>query len=337
MMSMASGEVSRHVPVMRFEMLAALSPRDGEIHVDCTFGAGGYSRAILEAAQTRVYAIDQDPEAMSAGEALVGAFPGRLTLLHGRFSEMEKLLAAFGVTRVDGVVLDIGVSSMQLDQSERGFSFAKDGPLDMRMSRHGMSAADVVNSAPVSQLTRIIGILGEEHHARAIARAIEKARLKSPILTTRALAEIIERASGGAAKGRIHPATRTFQALRVHVNRELEELAEALGAAERLLAPGGRLAVLTFHSLEDRIAKRFLAERTGKQAAPSRHALPAAAGPAASFILQHKGHREAGADEITANPRARSAKLRAATRTAAPAQSLNLEALGVPKIAMERV
>jgi len=336
MMSMVSGEVSRHVPVMRAEMLEALAPRDGEIHVDCTFGAGGYSRAILEAADTRVYAIDRDPEAISAGAALVAAFPGRLTLLQGRFADMEALLARHGIDRVDGVVLDIGVSSMQLDEAERGFSFAKDGPLDMRMSREGPSAADVVNTAPYTQLTRIIGVLGEEHHARAIARAIERERAKSPILTTRALAEIVERASGGTkGKGRIHPATRTFQGLRIHVNGELEELGEGLAAAERLLKPGGRLAVVTFHSLEDRIAKRFLAERAGQTGGPSRH-MPETIGPAPSFRLVFKGHREASEAEIAVNPRARSAKLRAALRSEAPAIALDEEALGVKRIKEER-
>jgi 16S rRNA (cytosine1402-N4)-methyltransferase len=319
---------------MRAEMLEALAPRDGEIHVDCTFGAGGYTRVILVAADTRVYAIDRDPEAIAAGAALVAAFPGRLTLLQGRFADMEHLLARFGIDRVDGVVLDIGVSSMQLDEGDRGFSYAKDGPLDMRMSREGPSAADVVNKAPYTQLTRIIGILGEENHARAIARAIERARAKSPILTTRALAEIVERASG-KPKGRIHPATRTFQALRIHVNGELEELAEGLAAAERLLKPGGRLAVVTFHSLEDRIAKRFLAERSGQTGGPSRHA-PEMTGPEPSFKLLFRGHREAGEDEIAINPRARSAKLRAAIRTAASAIPLDQDAVGVKRVAEER-
>ena len=287
MMSMDSGDIARHVPVLRAEMLEALDPKDGEIHVDCTFGAGGYSRAILEAADTRVCAIDRDPQAIAAGAALVAAFPGRLTLLQGRFADMEALLSRFGIDRVDGVVLDIGVSSMQIDEAERGFSFAKDGPLDMRMSREGPSAADIVNAAPYVQLIRIIGVLGEEHNARAIARAIEKARAKSPILTTLALAEIVSKATGGP-KGRIHPATRTFQALRIHVNRELEELAEGLAAAERLLRPGGRLAVVTFHSLEDRIAKRFLAIRAGQTGGPSRHS-PEQAGPNPSFTPAVQG------------------------------------------------
>ncbi|MFO0991572.1 MAG: 16S rRNA (cytosine(1402)-N(4))-methyltransferase RsmH [Hyphomicrobiales bacterium] len=334
MMSMVSGDIARHVPVMRAEMLEALKPRDGEIHIDCTFGAGGYSRAILEVAHTRVFAIDRDPTAIEAGAALVAAFPGRLTLLEGRFADMEALLSGFGIDRVDGVVLDIGVSSMQLDEAQRGFSFAKDGPLDMRMSREGPSAADIVNKAPYAQLTRIIGVLGEEHHARAIARAIEREREKSPILTTLALAEIVSKATGGP-KGRIHPATRTFQALRIHVNHELEELAEGLAAAERLLKPGGRLAVITFHSLEDRIAKRFLAERAGQTGGPSRHA-PETSGPRPSFTLLFKGHHEAGEAEIVQNPRARSAKLRAAIRTAAPALPLDEAALGVKRIAEER-
>jgi 16S rRNA (cytosine1402-N4)-methyltransferase len=334
MMSMVSGDIARHVPVMRAEMLEALTPKDGEILVDCTFGAGGYTRAILEAADTRVCAIDRDPTAIAAGAALVAAFPGRLTLLEGRFADMEALLAGLGIDRVDGVVLDIGVSSMQLDEAERGFSFAKDGPLDMRMSRAGPSAADIVNRAPYAQLTRIIGVLGEEHHARTIARAIEKAREKSPILTTLALAEIVSKATGGP-KGRIHPATRTFQALRIHVNRELEELAEGLAAAERVLRPGGRLAVITFHSLEDRIAKRFLAERAGQTGGASRHA-PEVTGPPPSFALLFKGHREASAAEIAHNPRARSAKLRAAIRSEAPAFPLDEDALGVKRITEER-
>jgi 16S rRNA (cytosine1402-N4)-methyltransferase len=321
----------RHRPVMLDEVMNVLNPRDCGIYVDGTFGAGGYARGILERADCRVYAIDRDSEAIKGGAALLAAFPDRLTLIEGRFSEMEGLLAGHGITAVDGVALDIGVSSMQIDEAERGFSFLKEGPLDMRMSRSGPTAADIVNQAPPEQLSRIIGVLGEERRARAIASAIAKLRRYHPIVTTSDLVQAVERATGRKrSHERIHPATRTFQALRIYVNSELEELAQALAAAERLLKPGARLAVVSFHSLEDRIVKRFFAGRSSAPKAPSRHMPIAADYVRPSFSTVIRGHAEPNEEEIAENPRARSAKLRAAERTEAPALPLDLKALGVP-------
>jgi 16S rRNA (cytosine1402-N4)-methyltransferase len=334
-MSYPSGETSRHVPVMLAEVMAALSPRDDETHLDCTFGAGGYTHAILAAAGTRVFALDRDPQAVAAGAAIVAAADGRLTLLEGRFSDMERLLAPFDVRSLDGVVMDIGVSSMQIDDAERGFSFAKEGPLDMRMEQAGPSAADLVNGLEEPQLARLIGVLGEEKKAMLIARAIARARNEGPILTTTRLAEIVARAVGRRAVDRIHPATRTFQALRIHVNRELDELAEGLAAAERMLKPGGRLVVVTFHSLEDRIVKRFLAQRSGRRPGPSRHFPPAGAEKPASFIPLSRGHVSPRPEEVAANPRARSAKLRAAMRAAGPPYELDRDSLGLPRLRLD--
>jgi 16S rRNA (cytosine1402-N4)-methyltransferase len=309
----------RHVPVMLGEVLAALSPKAGETHVDGTFGAGGYARAILAGADCRVVAIDRDPTAITAGQALVAEMAGRLSLVEGRFGDMERLLTEQGVSSVDGIVLDIGVSSMQLDEAERGFSFLREGPLDMRMARSGPSAADAVNTLPQEVLANIIYVFGEEPRSRAIARAIVAARRDQPIATTLDLVRAVERATGRQRpQDRIHPATRTFQALRIHVNGELDELVAALHAAERLLKPGGRLVVVTFHSLEDRIVKRFFAARSGKLPSGSRHLPGAAQGPEPTFTLPFKGHLEAGEDEARRNPRARSAKLRAGIRTKAP-------------------
>ena len=304
-----------HVPVMLAEVLTALAPRDGGVYVDGTFGAGGYTRAILEAARTRVIAIDRDPSAIRAGQSLADFFAPRLSLREGRFADMEQLI---GEERIDGVVLDIGVSSMQIDEAERGFSFLRDGPLDMRMAQAGTSAADAVNTLPQETLSNIIYVFGEEPRARAIARAIVAARAEAPITTTHGLVKAIERATGRPRPDKIHPATRTFQALRIHVNGELDELVEALHAAERLLPEGGRLVVVTFHSLEDRIVKRFFASRAGKLPAGSRHLPDAEKGPEPSFELPFKGHLGATEEEARANPRARSAKLRAGVRTAAP-------------------
>ena len=324
---------SRHIPVMLGEVLSALSPRDGGIYVDGTFGAGGYTRGILEAADCKVFAIDRDPDAIAGGSALLAAFAGRLTLMQGHFAGMQDLLDAFGVHAVDGVVLDVGVSSMQIDEAERGFSFAKDGPLDMRMSCEGPTAADIVNSFEPGALARIIAVLGEEHKARAIARAIVKARQHRKLSTTFALVNAIEQATGKQKHfERIHPATRTFQALRIYVNGELDELAEGLAAAERLLKPGGRLAVVTFHSLEDRIVKRFLHERSREKPEQSRHVPAPLEFAAPSFNLVFKGHAGASDTEAAVNPRARSAKLRAAERTEAPCHSLDMRALGVPQL-----
>lgn len=305
-----------HVPVMLAEVLNALSPRDGAIYVDGTFGAGGYTRAILDAAGCRVIAIDRDPSAIAAGQALVADFAPRLSLREGRFADMEALV---GAERIDGIVLDIGVSSMQIDEAERGFSFLRDGPLDMRMAQAGASAADAVNTLPQEMLSNIIYVFGEEPRARAIARAIVEARKAEPITTTQGLVKAIERVTGRPRPDKIHPATRTFQALRIHVNGELDELVEALHAAERMLPEGGRLVVVTFHSLEDRIVKRFFASRAGKLPSGSRHLPGAQKGPAPSFELPFKGHLGASDAEARVNPRARSAKLRAGIRTAAPA------------------
>jgi 16S rRNA (cytosine1402-N4)-methyltransferase len=326
-----------HVPVMLDEVLKALALRDGGIYVDGTFGAGGYTRAVLTAAACRVYAIDRDPDAIGAGQELVAQSGGRLTLIEGRFGDMEALLAAAGVTSADGVVLDVGVSSMQLDEAARGFSFLRDGPLDMRMAKAGASAADAVNRLSQDTLGRIIHIYGDELRARAIARAIVKMRTAAPITTTAALVRAIETAVGPQRpQDRIHPATRTFQALRIYVNGELDELAAALAAAERLLAPGGRLVVVTFHSLEDRIVKRFFVSRAGKLPSASRHLPPDQMGPAPSFELLFKGHRAASEVEARRNPRARSAKLRAAIRTGAAPISFYMEDLGVPALDVRR-
>ncbi len=307
-----------HRPVLLAEVLAALAPADGEIHVDGTFGAGGYSLALLGAASCRVVAIDRDPEAAARGRALAGQWDGRLEVVEGRFGDMAALLAARGIGQVDGVTLDIGVSSMQIDTAERGFSFAKDGPLDMRMSASGATAADLVNTAAETELADIVYRYGEERHARRVARAIVAARKELPFRRTLELAGLVRRVVPKSGDG-IDPATRTFQALRIAVNDELGELERGLDAAERVLAPGGRLAVVTFHSLEDRVVKDFLRRRSGNAAQPSRHQPMAAAGPAPTFALLGRKPVPPSAAEMAANPRARSAKLRAARRTQAAA------------------
>ena len=310
----------RHVPVLLAEVLEQLAPKDGETYIDGTFGAGGYTRAILEAADCRVIAIERDPSAFAAGQALVEEFGGRLTLVPTTFSNMAEAAHQAGCETVDGVVLDIGVSSMQLDDADRGFSFLRDGPLDMRMSQEGPSAADVVNTMDDGELADILYQLGEERRSRAIARAIAKARTEAPITTTRALAAIVERVLGRPRPGDKHPATRTFQALRIHVNDELGELSAGLAAAERLLKPGGRLAVVTFHSLEDALVKRFLNARSGKQAGGSRY-LPEPTAPRrdSSFRIVNTRGFTPNKKETDANPRARSARLRVGLRTDAPA------------------
>ncbi len=308
-----------HVPVMLDQVLETLAPRDGGLYVDGTFGAGGYSRAILAAADCRVIAIDRDPHAIAAGRALAEAHAGRLILVEGRFGDMLRLVEEQGIAAVDGVVIDIGVSSMQIDDAARGFSFLRDGPLDMRMSQSGATAADIVNTLPPEALSNIIYTFGEEPRSRAIARAIVASRSEAPITTTAALVRAVEKAVGRQRpQDRIHPATRTFQALRIHVNGELEELVAALHAAERLLVPGGRLVAVTFHSLEDRIVKRFFVDRAGRLPSASRHMPDSRTGPAPSFALPFKGHLGATDGEIARNPRARSAKLRAGIRTEAP-------------------
>jgi 16S rRNA (cytosine1402-N4)-methyltransferase len=318
--SSVAGGPARHVPVLGRAALAALQVRDGGVYIDGTFGAGGYSRAILDAAETQVIAIDRDQSAVAASADLVAAANGRLTVVEERFSALDKVAGKFGHQRVDGVVLDIGVSSMQLDEAERGFSFRLHGPLDMRMGGEGPSAADVVARASERDLADIIFQLGEERHSRAVARAIVAARKDAPIASTRALADIVERVVR-SRPGQIHPATRTFQALRMFVNEELNELAEALAAAERILKPAGRLAVVSFHSLEDRIVKTFLTERS-RTASVSRHQ-PEVEAETPTFALVNRRPIVADEAEIAANPRARSAKLRAAERTAAPPRAFD--------------
>ena len=309
-----AGGPARHIPVLGRPALDFLNVHDGGVYVDATFGAGGYTRAILAAAQCRVIGIDRDAAALALGQELVQAAPGRLTLVHDRFSRLDAAARDGGVEAVDGVVLDLGVSSMQLDTAARGFSFRLDGPLDMRMSGEGPSAADVVAIASERDLADIIFTLGEERHSRAVARAIVRERSKAPITTTAALAGIVASAVRMRAND-IHPATRTFQALRIFVNDELGELAAALSAAERVLKPNGRLVVVSFHSLEDRIVKTFLAGRSDTRAG-SRHA-PERKPPEPTFRLLTRRPVTADTDEVARNPRARSAKLRAAERTAA--------------------
>jgi 16S rRNA (cytosine1402-N4)-methyltransferase len=306
-----------HIPVLAEETVHALAIAPGETHVDGTFGAGGYTKAILDRGAARVFAFDRDPEAIQYGEALAAMSGGRLTLVPECFSRMRQALRARGVEQVDGVALDIGVSSMQLDQAGRGFSFQADGPLDMRMSREGQSAADFVNEADEGEIADVLYHYGEEPKSRRVARAIVAAR---PIERTGQLADVVRKALGHHPGMKKDPATRTFQAIRIHINDELGELEGGLAAAEQVLAPGGRLAVVTFHSLEDRIVKRFLKARSGSMPAGSRH-LPAAneAGvPSPTFEAVARPVR-AGEAEVKANPRARSATLRAARRTSAPA------------------
>lgn len=307
-----------HDPVMMAEVLEALAPRDGGAYVDGTFGDGGYSRAILESADCTVWATDRDASAMTRGREMEEAYAGRFTILHGRFGDMATLLHAAGVDRIDGIALDLGVSSMQLDQPDRGFSFRADGPLDMRMDRTGLSAADVVNTIDEAALADIIRQLGEERYARRVARAICEARREAPIDSTGALAAIVRRVVPRAKDG-IDPATRTFMALRLHVNDELGELERGLRAAEQLLSPGGRLVVVSFHSLEDRQVKRFFRTRSGRGAGASRHAPFATEPPAPTFLPLERRPRRPTANETGRNPRARSARLRSAVRTEHPA------------------
>jgi 16S rRNA (cytosine1402-N4)-methyltransferase len=306
-----------HTPVLLGEVIAALHPVDGETHVDLTFGAGGYSKALLDAADCKVIGFDRDPAAIREGMKVVAQSGGRLRLVEAAFSDFLDDLDGLAV---DGVVMDIGVSSMQLDQAERGFSFLRDGPLDMRMAQTGPSAADVVAKYTADKLADIIYVFGEERKSRAIGRAIVKARDEAPITTTRQLVAAIERATGPHRPHlRTHPATKTFQALRIYVNDELGQLVDALVAAEQALKPGGRLVVVSFHSLEDRIVKQFFIERSGNQPSGSRHTPGPIQVVQPSFRMLHKGHVAPGEGEIAANPRSRSAKLRAAVRTDAKA------------------
>lgn len=307
--------MSPHAPVLIDEVIEALSPQPGDTIVDATFGAGGYTRAIL-ACGARVIALDRDPTVQPHAEAVARDFPGRFKLVRTPFSDLADAVAG---EALDGVVFDIGVSSMQLDQAERGFSFMRDGPLDMRMSDEGQTAADIVNTWDHGPMAHIFKLYGDERQSGRVATAILRRRVEQPFERTLDLAAVVEKALGGRRGAAIHPATRVFQALRIAVNDELGELRAGLEAAEATLKPGGRLVVVTFHSLEDRIVKAFLTERTGNAPGGSRHAPVAVETRKPSFTLSFKGAQEAGEAELAANPRARSAKLRAAVRTdAAP-------------------
>ncbi|HET9069302.1 MAG TPA: 16S rRNA (cytosine(1402)-N(4))-methyltransferase RsmH [Amaricoccus sp.] len=321
-----------HVPVLLGPILAAVAPVGGT-WLDGTFGAGGYARALLDAGAARVIGVDRDPEALTRAAAWAPELGGRLTLVAGRFGELDAIAAAAGVPALDGVVLDIGVSSMQLDQAGRGFSFLREGPLDMRMSQEGPTAADLVNRLPEGALADLLFAYGEERASRRIARAIVQDRKAAPFTGTLQLAGLLERLLPRPKPGQPHSATRTFQALRIAVNDELGELVRGLAAAERALAPGGRLAVVTFHSLEDRIVKRYLALRSGGAPQGSRHA-PETRGPEPGFALVTRKAILPDAAEVAANPRARSARLRIARRLDAPAAAVDALALGLPRVAL---
>jgi 16S rRNA (cytosine1402-N4)-methyltransferase len=307
---------ARHVPVLAREVVDALRPRDGGRYLDGTFGAGGYTSAMLDRAECQVIAIDRDPDAIAAGQAMAERYAPRLRLIEGRFGDMAELLSAEGVEEVDGVALDLGVSSMQFDQADRGFSFRASGPLDMRMEKRGPSAADLVNEADEAELADILWRYGEERKSRRVARAIVEARKLKRIETTGELAEIVRRAVGPQGRDESDPATRTFQALRIAVNDELGELERGLAAAEKVLAPGGRLAVVSFHSLEDRAVKDFVRARAGRTPGPSRHAPPRQSARAATLKDLTRKPVAPSAQEIAANPRARSARLRLAEKIA---------------------
>lgn len=315
-----------HIPVLLGPLLEAVAPVSG-LWVDGTFGAGGYARGFLDAGADRVIGIDRDPRVFEMAEAWAGRYGDRLRLVEGTFSDLDTIAGE----PVDGVVLDLGVSSMQLDRPERGFSFQKDGPLDMRMGDSGPTAADLVNTASEGGLADILFHYGEERAARRIARAIVAAR---PLGTTRELAALIERCLPRPRPGQVHPATRSFQAIRIAVNDEFGQLAEGLEAAERALKPGGRLAVVTFHSLEDRVVKRFFQLRSGAEGQGSRHA-PARASPAPAFTLRSRRATAPDDEEVARNPRARSARLRVGLRTDAPAGAADRAALGLPRPALQ--
>ncbi len=330
-----------HIPVLLSEILDALKPTDGATYIDATFGAGGYTSALLDAAACIVFALDRDPAAFQAGQIRVAHYAPRLSLVLAPFSDMSEVVCERNIAAVDGVVFDLGVSSMQLDQAERGFSFAHDGPLDMRMFapirdggsasepdaevagrlETGPSAADVVNTFDETDLANILYDFGEERRSRAIAKAVVQRRSEKPFETTLDLADLVARVLGKRGGDPKHPATRSFQALRIFVNDELGELRQGLAAAEEVLKPGGRLLVVSFHSLEDRIVKRFLTERSGKTPGPSRHL------PMQSIQLSEPCFRIVNSrpltpskGELDVNPRARSARLRIAERTKAPAK-----------------
>ncbi len=319
------GGPAGHIPVMLKEVLSTLQPACDKLIIDGTFGAGGYSRAILEKGAC-ILAIDRDPNAQATGKEFLQEYGEKFQFHIGEFGQMDLICKRAGCDAVDGVVLDIGVSSMQIDEAERGFSFLRDGPLDMRMGQSGLSASDVVNGADGKDLTRIIGILGEERHAGRVSRAIIARRDKKPITRTLDLAQLVEKTLGRKFSDRIHPATRTFQALRIFVNRELEQLANGLFAAERILKASGRLVVVTFHSLEDRIVKRFFADRCGQKGG-SRH-LPQMEAFRPCFRQEKSAPLKAGLEEAELNPRARSAKLRWAIRTDAAARDVDFGLFG---------
>ena len=316
--TLAAGEPARHIPVLLDEVLAALRPAPGSLFIDGTFGAGGYTRALLATPDTRVLAIDRDPNAIRDGAALVNEMDGRLILAQGRFSDLGKIAEQHGFAGFDGITLDVGVSSMQIDEAARGFSFRFDGPLDMRMEQSGRSAADILNLASDEEIADILYHYGEERASRRIARAIVHDRQTTPFTTTRQLAGLLERILPSKPT-EIHPATRTFQALRIAVNDELGELARALASAEAMLKPGGRLAIVSFHSLEDRIVKQFFSLRSGRGRAQSRLLPGEPIPPQPTFEVPGGQPIVAGEIEIARNPRARSAKLRMAIRTTNPA------------------
>ena len=314
-----AGGPARHIPVLLEEVLAVLRPRAG-LFCDGTFGAGGYSRALLATPGARVIAIDRDPDAIAAGRDIAAQFEGRLDLAEGRFGDIETIARAHGVSSLDGVALDVGVSSMQFDEAERGFSFQRDAPLDMRMEKNGRTAADILAQEDEETIADILFHYGEERNSRRIARAIVADRPTAPYVSTRQFATMIERVAPARPNARIHPATRSFQALRIAVNDELGELVSGLIGAEALLAPGGALAVVTFHSLEDRIVKQFFARRSGRGQAQSRLLPGEPARPAPTFDCPAPQPIAPGASEAAANPRARSAKLRHGVRTEAAAR-----------------
>ncbi len=323
--AIAGGGPARHIPVLLREALKALAPLEGATIIDATFGAGGYSKALLDAGAS-VVAIDRDPDAIAAGRELEGNSGGKLRLVHGAFSSLDETVDKM----VDGIVMDVGVSSMQLDRPGRGFSFRHDGPLDMRMAQSGLTAAEAVNTFDTGDLARIFGFLGEERHAGRIAKAIVRRRADAPFSSTLDLANLIEATIGRHPKDRIHPATRSFQGLRIFVNDELRELVRALFAAERILKPGGRLAVVSFHSLEDRIVKRFIADRSGSRGG-SRH-LPEAIAAEPTLAKSPTGSVVPDAAECEANPRARSARLRSAIRTDAPPRVADMQLFNLPDL-----
>lgn len=324
-----SSPLAPHIPVMLDEVLATLAPIEAGIFIDGTFGAGGYSRALLEQGAAQVVAIDRDPSALAAGEALARDHDGRLVLVEGTFSDLGDIATQQAIGPISGIVLDIGVSSMQLDRAERGFSFLRDGPLDMRMGNAGPSAEDLVNRAGEAALADVIFHYGEDRAARRIARAIVAARVGGPILRTGELAEIVGSALPRPKPGQIHPATRTFQALRIAVNGELDQLVEALAAAEEALPDGARLVIVTFHSLEDRIVKRYFQIASGQGDQGSRHA-PVQPAPPPRYSRPQRIAPSAA--EVARNPRARSARLRAATRNAAAPAPVDAARLGLPSV-----